>query len=41
MSPWFAVRNLNGTIDERAIFNAVLKPDEIQNLYEQGRPLGY
>jgi hypothetical protein len=40
-SPWFAVRNLSGAIDELAIFNAVLKPDEIQNLYEQGRPLGY
>jgi hypothetical protein len=40
-TPWFAVRNLNGAIDELAIFNAGLKSDEIQNLYEQGRPLGY
>jgi hypothetical protein len=40
-SPWFAVRNLNGAIDELAIFNAALTSDEMQNLYEQGRPLGY
>lgn len=40
-SPWFAVRNLNGTIDELAIFNAVLPSAEIQDLYEQGKPLGY
>lgn len=40
-TPWFAVRNLNGAIDELAIFNAALKSDEIRNLYEQGRPLGY
>ena len=40
-TPWFAVRNLNGTIDELAIFNAALTSDEIRNLYEQGRPLGY
>ncbi|QDV86023.1 LamG-like jellyroll fold domain-containing protein [Stieleria sp.] len=40
-SPWFAVRNLNGAIDELAIFNAALGREEIQTLYEQGKPLGY
>lgn len=40
-TPWFAVRNLNGTIDELAIFNAALSPDEIGILFEQGKPLGY
>lgn len=40
-TPWFAVRNLNGAIDELAIFNAALTSDEMQNLYEQGSPLGY
>jgi hypothetical protein len=40
-TPWFAVRNLNGAIDELAIFNAALSSREIQILYEQGKPLGY
>ncbi|QDV43741.1 FecR protein [Stieleria neptunia] len=40
-SPWFAVRNLNGAIDELAIFDAALSREEIQSLYEQGKPLGY
>ena len=40
-SPEFAVRNLNGTIDELAIFNVALSADEIHHLYEQGKPLGY
>lgn len=40
-SPWFAVRNLNGLIDELAIFNAALSTQEIQRLYQQGKPLGY
>ena len=40
-SPWFAVRNLNGTIDELAIFDAALSDDEISTLHEQGKPLGY
>ncbi len=40
-SPWFSVRNLNGTIDELAIFGTALQQDEIQHLYEQGKPLGY
>ncbi len=40
-TPWFAVRNLNGAIDELAIFDAALSPTEIETLYEQGKPLGY
>lgn len=40
-SAWFAVRNLNGTIDELAIFNAALDSSEISLLYDQGKPLGY
>lgn len=40
-TPSFAVRNLNGSIDEMAVFNAALSSDEIQSLYRQGRPLGY
>ncbi|MCO8121606.1 FecR domain-containing protein [Stieleria sp. TO1_6] len=40
-TPWFAVRNLNGTIDELAIFNAALPATEIHSLYEQGKPIGY
>ncbi len=40
-TPWFSVRNLNGTIDELAIFNATLTSEEIHALYEQGKPLGY
>lgn len=40
-TPEFAVRNLNGTIDELAIFNAALSHEEIQSMYEQGKPLGY
>ena len=40
-TPWFAVRNLNGTIDELAIFNAALAENEIQSLYQKGKPLGY
>ena len=40
-SPWFAVRNLNGTIDELAIFDAALSHEEIELLYEQGKPLGH
>ncbi len=40
-TPWFAVRNLNGAIDELAIFDAALTPEETQDLYKQGRPLGY
>lgn len=40
-TPAFAVRNLDGTIDEMALFNAALSPEEIQNLYQQGKPIGY
>jgi hypothetical protein len=40
-TPWFSVRNLNGTIDELAIYNAALPSEEIKTLYEQGKPLGY
>ncbi len=36
--PYFALRNLNGAIDEFAIFNEALSADEIADLYEQGRP---
>lgn len=38
---WFAIRNLNGTIDEMSIYNAALTASEIKNLYEQGKPVGY
>lgn len=34
----FAVRNLNGSMDEFAIFKAALTPQEIQDLYKKGRP---
>lgn len=40
-TPEFAARNLNGTIDELAIFNAALSHEEIRSIYEQGKPLGY
>ena len=40
-SPWFAVRNLNGTIDEMSLFDAALAEKEINELYQQGKPLGY
>lgn len=40
-TPEFAVRNLNGAVDELAIFDARLTPEEIHNIYEQGKPLGY
>ena len=36
--PEFAVRNLNGSIDEFAIFSAALNASEIKELYETGRP---
>ena len=40
-TPWFAVRNLNGTIDELAIYDAALQAGEVSSLYEQGKPIGY
>lgn len=36
--PHFAVRNLNGSMDEFALFSAALSADEIQELYEHGKP---
>ena len=36
--PRFAVRNLNGSLDEFAMFNAALPAEEIQEMYENGRP---
>ncbi|QDS98476.1 LamG-like jellyroll fold domain-containing protein [Adhaeretor mobilis] len=40
-TPWFSVRNLQGMVDELAIYNAALADEEIEALYEQGKPLGY
>ena len=40
-TPWFSVRNLNGTIDELAIFDAALTSEEIDGLFQAGKPLGY
>lgn len=34
----FAVRNLNGSIDEFALFAAALSPEEILKIYENGKP---
>lgn len=34
----FAVRNLNGAMDEFAMFGAALSPDEIRSFYEIGKP---
>jgi predicted ester cyclase len=34
----FAVRNLNGSMDEFAIFSAALTPDEIADIYNHGKP---
>ena len=36
--PNFAVRNLNGTIDEFAIFSAPLPAAEIREIYQAGKP---
>lgn len=36
--PHFAVRNLNGAIDEFAIFSVALTGEEIANLYQIGKP---
>lgn len=36
----FAIRNLNGSIDEFAIFSASLSADEIKDIYRQGREEG-
>ena len=34
----FAIRNLNGSIDEFAIFAAALSAEEIKEIYEHGKP---
>ncbi len=34
----FAIRNLNGRIDEFALFKAALTADEVKEIYEIGRP---
>ena len=34
----FAIRNLNGRIDEFAIFSAALSPAEVAEMYESGKP---
>ena len=34
----FAIRNLNGSIDEFAIFAATLSADEIREMYDNGKP---
>jgi hypothetical protein len=36
--PGFAVRNLNGRLDEFSIFSTALSPAEIQSLYQSGKP---
>ena len=36
--PRFAVRNLNGSLDEFAMFSAALSPEEILEMYEHGKP---
>lgn len=36
--PRFAVRNLNGSLDEFAMFRAALSAKEIQEMYERGKP---
>ncbi|MDM4017536.1 LamG-like jellyroll fold domain-containing protein [Roseiconus lacunae] len=40
-TPWFAVRNFNGAIDEMAIFDAALSGEELRQIYESGKPVGY
>lgn len=37
-NPRFAVRNLNGSMDEFAMFSASLAPDEIKEIYQHGKP---
>lgn len=34
----FAIRNLNGSMDEFVLFQAALKPEEIRDLFVQGKP---
>lgn len=40
-TPLFAVRNLNGTIDELAIYETALDEQEVKELYQAGKPVGY
>ncbi len=40
-TPRFAMRNLNGLIDEMVIFDATLDAGELARLYESGKPFGY
>lgn len=40
-SPDFAVRNLNGAIDEMAIFKDALEAEEISSIYNNGKPFAY
>ena len=35
--PHFAIRNLNGRIDELVLLNAALSPGEVHSLYEQSK----
>ena len=35
--PSYAIRNLNGRIDELAIFNVALSESEIKTLYQKGQ----
>ncbi|MCA9140661.1 MAG: FecR domain-containing protein [Planctomycetales bacterium] len=37
-TPGFAVRNLDGTIDELAVYNAALDDHKVLELYQAGRP---
>lgn len=36
--PEFAVRNLNGRLDEFSIFSSALSPADVQSLYQSGKP---
>ncbi|MEZ6123290.1 MAG: LamG-like jellyroll fold domain-containing protein [Planctomycetaceae bacterium] len=36
--PRFAVRNLNGSMDEFLLFSSPLSPEEVRQLYEESRP---
>ena len=40
-TPWFAIRNLNGRIDELAILNAALTDAEIESLHDQSQALHF
>ena len=36
--PTFVVRNLNGSVDEFALFSGALSSSEISGLYQAGNP---